>query len=472
MDRRRKEGRTNMRGRRRSIGVVLTVAGIGFSMAVRLAPAAVAGPEAPSNRIWATRYLRGEFGEDVAVSHDGARVFVTGTAAGLPVENFGTVAYDAETGAQIWAATYDGPEGNDQAVALAVSPDDHVVYVTGNSLEADANSFATVAYDAATGLQLWVARYSSTGDLGAIPSDLVVSPDGTKLFVTGQTLGTEFDFATVAYDAGTGTQMWTANYDGPGHGRDEATAIGVAPDGSSVFVAGDSPGTDSVYDDVATIAYDPTNGSVRWVARFDGGHLYAEANDLAVAPDGRLFVTGLSIGAYATEAYDQTSGALLWIRAFHGPRAGVDTARSVGVSPNGSLVFVTGTSNGFTGPDFGTIAYSATTGATIWMNVYNGSGDRSDNAEELAVAPDGSRVFVTGSTAGATYDDTDYATVTISATTGQRLRVDLYDGSGSFDHPYGIAVAPDSSAFYVTGTTTHRLGSAYIYDYGTVAYRT
>ncbi len=42
---------------------------------------------------------------------------------------------------------------------------------------------ATVAYDAATGKRLWAAPVASGSQFGAF--DVVVSPDGSTVFVTG-----------------------------------------------------------------------------------------------------------------------------------------------------------------------------------------------------------------------------------------------------------------------------------------------
>ena len=47
----------------------------------------------------------------------------------------------------------------------------------------------------------------------------------------------------MAYDAATGAKVWVSRYDGPAHGDDFATALGVSPDGSTVFVTGYSGGS-------------------------------------------------------------------------------------------------------------------------------------------------------------------------------------------------------------------------------------
>ena len=85
-----------------------------------------------------------------------------------------------------------------------------------------------------------------------------------------------------------------------------------------------------------------------------------------------------------------------------GPGNGSDAAYSIAVSPGGSRVFVTGASRGNrSGPDYATVAYSAVTGARLWVQRYNGPGNGSDEAYSVAVSPGGSRVLVTqGQTGG------------------------------------------------------------------------
>lgn len=44
--------------------------------------------------------------------------------------------------------------------------------------------------------------------------------------------GTRYDYATLGYDATTGTKLWVKRYDDPANGRDFAFALGVSPAGS------------------------------------------------------------------------------------------------------------------------------------------------------------------------------------------------------------------------------------------------
>ena len=73
-------------------------------------------------------------------------------------------------------------------------------------------------------------------------------------------------------------KLWQSRYNGPGGSSDGATALGVSPDGATVFVTGYSFGSKTSYD-YATVAYDATSGSERWVARYKG-----QRNDFATVP--------------------------------------------------------------------------------------------------------------------------------------------------------------------------------------------
>src|SRR5581483_10422535 len=198
---------------------------------------------------WKARYDGPAHAGDVAAtagfSPDATKLFVTGGSNGATTgNNFLTVAYDAASGARLWTRDYDGPaHGFDfAALFLAVSPDGTKVYVTGGSTgTATGLDYATIAYDTATGRRLWVARYDGAGGVDYAAA-VVASADGTRVYVTGSSTGagTDFDYATIAYDAANGAQLWVARYDGPVNGADFPNSLAVSPDGSKLWVTGGS----------------------------------------------------------------------------------------------------------------------------------------------------------------------------------------------------------------------------------------
>ena len=140
--------------------------------------------------------------------------------------------------------------------------------------------------------------------------------------------------------AAAGAPLWTNYYNGPGNSFDVATAVESAPNGN-VIVAGNSVGTGGLSPDYAIIAYSPA-GVPLWTNRYTGtGNGSDEVADIAVAFDGRIFVTGKSEGLpagddYATIAYSST-GQTLWTNRFNRGIISTDRATSVACDTNGNV---------------------------------------------------------------------------------------------------------------------------------------
>jgi WD40 repeat protein len=415
---------------------------------------------AGGQQLWASILTKDNAGVALAVSPDGTRVFIAGTIGLGGAADYLTVAYRAGTGKVIWRAQYAGSTTwGDTPSSIAVSPDGTRVYVTGVSQTSSTNygDYATVAYDAATGAQLWVARYDASSN--DFPCCVKVSPDGTRVIVTGSVLTARqgSDDATVAYDTTSGAQLWVATYNAARGGDDVPHDLGISPDGFRVFVTGQSLGADN-YDDYATIAYDLSTGAQEWVARFNdhdkpGDIAYA----LAVSPDGAtVFVTGCAgtidqcvVADYVTIAYDAANGVRRWGRSYDGPISGYDVATSIDVSPDGSRVYVTGSSDQVATTDFVTIAYDTANGAQDWLAVYAGPSDARDFPCCVRASPDGTKVVVTGLSLAAATES--ISTVAYSSTDGSQLWSAQF-GASPFGYTRGLGLTPNGSLAFVTGT--------------------
>ncbi len=328
----------------------------------------------------------------------------------------GTSQASAISGAQLWVRRYTG-SGNvtsddDLGRSVAVSPSGDTIFVTGYST-GDTQDYATIAYNAATGAQLWLKRYNGPAGSDDQAYSVAVSPDGSAVFVTGFSTGATSgdDYVTVAYNAATGAQLWVRRYNGPGNGTDHAGSVAVSPGGDTVFVTGYSDGGATTRYDYATVAYNAATGAQLWVNRYDGGSAShgGDAVSVAVSPGGgTVYVTGFSPGAtsgddYVTVACNAATGATLWVRRYNGSGNSTDDPVSVAVSPDGGTVYVTGRSIGSgSGDDYVTVAYNAATGATLWVRRYNGPANSTDAAYWVAVGSSTGTVFVTGISYGAT----------------------------------------------------------------------
>jgi DNA-binding beta-propeller fold protein YncE len=450
-----------------------------LSAAVVLGSAAPAVAE-PGDLQWVSRYDGGfdDSGNAVAVSPDGSKVFVTGSSDGDSFDgntfhDYMTVAYDAGTGAPLWDRRYNGPgHGPDDAEALAVSPDGTKLFVTGRSV----GNIATVAYDTGTGATIWTKRYNGPASGPDEGWAIAVSPDGSKVFVSGASTGSNsFDYRTLAYDAGTGASLWNRGYNGSGNDYDFAVAVAVSPDGSNVFVTGFSYGSTS-REDYRTIAYNAATGAAVWNKRYNynyPGTGADRATAVVVSPDSsKVFVTGWSLRGntastdFATLAYNAGTGAVIWTKRSPGRAAGdPHFGKAIAVSPDGTKVFVTGRSQD-SAPlsDYITIAYNVSNGVEAWNKLYNSGGYQEDYAEAVAVSPDGTKVLVTG-TSGT---GLDYATLAYDPGNGDTVFTWRYNGAAnSYDAAYAVAVSPDSSKVFVTGISN---GAATYYDFATLAY--
>jgi outer membrane protein assembly factor BamB len=433
---------------------VLLVLGSCLLVTAANAGAAVGG----GTQRWSAAYRAGTpaFSYDVAVSPDGSTVYSTGTTnyGTTAPRHYATVAVDAATGRVRWSAVYRSsslPDQYDEATRIAVSPDGSRVFVTGNGLctgqcAGGFSGASTVAYDASSGEQLWAASYPESGAGGY---SIAVTPDGSKVFV--ESGDGSFTSATIAYDAATGHELYAI----PSAGMYLAwTALAVSPDSSSVYVATNDAGLPSC--GYRFTAYDTANGTSRWSAlvadcNFDGNMA------MALSPDGsRLYAAEYSSHGFATLALDASTGAELWKTPAPAVWSDGDSDPSVAVSPDGSRVFVVANARcagRCVDMPLVTMAYDASTGGQVWGSTYESGAE--NFPADLVASADGSSVYVAGDEQMPCYSPcrttlVNAPLIAYDAGTGAETWVNDYQNNSAF----ALAASPNGATVYVSGTFT------------------
>jgi hypothetical protein len=383
--------------------------------------------EASGARLWAARFDGPTHQDDearaVGVSPDGTTVFVTGFGFDGAARQIYTNAYHASTGAVEWQSSFGAALSWDSAFDLEASSDGSIVVVAGWTSRGSGTFPRTVALDQATGDLLWAKRRGPDGTFDEIVQDVVISPDASTVFVvgTGSTdFGNSTDGFAMAYDAATGHRRWVLVYDGHDHLRDGSLGIAVSPDGSMVYVATESESATTAFDYV-TSAYDAVTGSPLWTNRWNGtSHDVDQPSAIEISPDGTtVLVTGRTHQTtpaffdFGTVAIDAATGDRLWIKRYDHARVD-DEARDIGVSADGTKTFVTGMSYNAamgspTRPRYATQVYDTTTGEKLGVWRYHSSCGGTAVPSGLAVGTD--RIFVTGTRGCGQAFAGDYATV-------------------------------------------------------------
>ncbi len=364
---------------------------------------------------WVHRYDRGAGAEeprDVAVASDGTLYIAGFSENPAGSEDYLVLALDGATGEEVWAHHHNGPwEGqtlafHDLAWALALSPDEQRVFVTGTlRVGEDAHQVETLGLEATSGDLAWVQRLAIPGD--GFGRAIDVAPDGGHVYVGADVdTGSEGAQALVAYDAQTGALAWKKVLDGD-PGRSFVGSVVSLPDSSGVLLVGDRQNT--AEDEglrFRVSRHDADTGSQAWITEGPWG----SQNGAVLSPDGEtLYVSGAlsdtDEGALLIDAtviaYDVATGGQDWVSVYRGPYE-VNLAGDLGVSPDGSRVYTATVSGSLALQDTTvvTVGFATSDGEAEWARRFAGTnanynnGLPQDTRPTLATGPSGDAVFV------------------------------------------------------------------------------
>jgi len=343
---------------------------------------------------------------------------------------------------------------------------------------------AGLRYDAAERAEAVLAAYTLAdgSPLGSVavghhqPADqrvtaMKASSDGAVLYAAGDrgtlyvdggppVVDTVGGYVT-AMRADDGTVLWSTPLHAPPAGPYRLDALAVGAGGTRVFASGQ-------YDAERAFvaALDALTGAVLFEVPIDnhaGG--YDRAHDVvALAGCDVVVVATASVGAIGVVALAAQSGDVLW-SAIEAP---ADEAHPPGLlaAPDGSRVYLVGStfvSGGGKG-NLAAVAYDTQDGAVLWSEEYDWSGQAEwwdfDHAKDAALRADGERLFIFGHTApDNSFTQTASVAVCIDTALGDALwyRVSPPE-PGEGIAPMRMALAPNGTRLYGLSTVWRDFG--------------
>jgi 6-phosphogluconolactonase (cycloisomerase 2 family) len=395
----------------------------------------------------------------LAISPDGKHVYATNY-------DYATVTVferNATTGDLTYHSTVQdgvgGIDGLDGAIHITVSADGANVYVTGVAEDA----VAVFRRNATTGALIFVeAEFDETAGVDGLDGAraVAVSHDGAHVYVAGNGDHAVAIFSRQPTDGALSYAGMVENGSAGVNEMQSPYGITLAQDDDHLYVAARSYGAVEVFDRNAS------DGSLTIVEEQQSGDGLEGAVGVAVSSSGCVYAAGYDDDAVAFFSRNASTGALAYENNLSADYVdGLNGAVGVAVSPNEKHVYVAGRD------DDAVVAFERQFGcswldhiATYTDTVVPGGG--LDGARALAVSPDGSLLYVASE-----LDDT-IVIFDRNGSTGELTFKQAVSEVGSLqdlDGAYAVAVSPDGANFYVASFYDNAVTVFLWYD-GTLYY--
>lgn len=358
--------------------------------------------------LWVSRYdgFSGNDKPSSVCTDNSGNIYVTGysTGSGTGID-IATIKYNS-SGAQQWAARYNGPaDGDDYGVKVAADNSGNV-YVSGYGAgTGTGNDYVTLKYNS-SGVQQWVTRFNGSGNADDIANSMVTDASG-NIFVTGKSsgAGTMEDILTVKYNSA-GAQQWTAVFNGSANNYDEGVSV-TSDISGNIIVCGKSKSASALNPQIAnsdmiTVKYN-SSGTQQWSSLYNGTD-NGDDEGVSVVTDnsGNIFTSGNSKNTgsdldYTTVKYN-SAGTAQWVSKYNGSLNGIDKINSSFID-NAGNIYVSGfCSDIISNFNYCTIKYNQN-GSQKWIEKYNYQDNDSDKSAIVNIDAQGN-VYVTGSSKG------------------------------------------------------------------------
>jgi hypothetical protein len=392
---------------------------------------------------WTKQYNGSGNGHDMAtgIHIDGSgNVYVTGTTYvnGTNYNDILTIKYNS-SGTQQWLSTYNGSGCSyDAGGAIVVNAAGNTVFICGGAMTtSNLSDFITVSYNASTGAQNWASTYNYNGNYDVAAKIALTGLNQTTVVVSGgvQHNSTTWKYATVNYASSTGMTLGSPSVSGNNTGS-LAELGDICEDATQTYtyVAGsvNNTGTGTGFD-YKIAKLQNSNLTVVWERTWNGADsLDDKAADIVVDASGNVYVTGFTTTDtqgknYATVKYN-SSGTLQWTKYHNGAGNGIDEATAINLDASNN-VYVTGTSHTGGSQDYYTIKYKPDN-TIVWEQAYNGLYNGLDKAYDIAVNPSTNEIAVSGQTQTST--GYSYTTVSMGQATTVINPNEVFNSSFSF----------------------------------------
>ncbi|MEP7128662.1 MAG: hypothetical protein ABI729_07335, partial [Chitinophagales bacterium] len=385
--------------------------------------------------IWQVQYNNTNNNRDygVAVAADASNnIYVAGTSITSSGNGYDWVIqkYDIN-GSLIWQAIYNGPGSSYDVPTDMVLDGAGSLYVVGASYGTTTLSdYCTRKYNATTGSFIWEARYDYASLLD-IPAAITLGASA-RVYVTGGSASSisNWDFATVRYNATTGAQISATRNTSSSLGLDHPTAL-AKDQYDNIYVTGAA--TNGTQYDIKTVKLDDELNTL-WSVTWDNVGLDDQANSIGVDVNGYVYLTGYTKKTnggsdFITIKYN-SSGTLQWDNFYSAPDESKSAiARKLDIDPFGDAI-ITGDVYNIGNKDFLTLAYD-TEGDIKWEEWYSGIGNGNDIPMAVKVGID-NFVYVTGKV----WTGTQYSYLTV--------KYEMID----YINPTDAEYCPNNFAFY------------------------
>jgi hypothetical protein len=346
-----------------------------------------------------------------------------------------------------WTLEYHGPgDSPDGAMDVAMAANG-VTYIAGGIGNATGD-IDTSLLKLVDGVPAWPApKTYDNPDPGFDGAMKMALGPGNTIYTAGMCTGTNglVDILVLKWSAN-GAVQWARRYDGPGHGHDQVTAVGVDAAGN-VTVSGASLSATTV--DWVVVSWS-ASGARRWTSRYAAGPgQQIVPLDLVVAADGSIYATGRTSATSSEQALTvrySAAGKTLWKKTYAGPEGLGASTRSMVARPGGGVYVCGNTTSAATGLDGLVMSYTPKGMRDVFALDTGPGGASEQRLKDLTVTSTG-QVVAAGSSTSAGNSDCHAVTYSTDGTIAGKLT-----WPGAWYDEF-VAVASDAfGGFYVTGT--------------------